>query len=921
MPVQGTIYNNSAGVFLDMSGLDSNTARVLVTLTTIGTFGGDGKGTVNFTHYMSASETAQFQVDLATPIDTDYIVTLEGRTAANAAISGNSFSTQHTYVSPPTIDDITVGTVSSGSQQINIPITDICDNVTHVQVFFTEMESPFRTCNIMIAANDCSNSTVVVDGSSAEVNGAVVAINTLTQFTFVNGRNLEYAIHAVNASGRSGDYVTAQISPSANANTPTSLSVVDGSDLAASPYNVVGTTDETLAIRFTPGEQIVDLADVAYILQVGSLYREFLDASFIDDNGDKFLVFDNSGAEMQEWTDQTSGQGGSTTLELLDGSSVAVSIVARNENTNGDGLSESRGPENGTPSGIPETPVFTVTTGNDTGSGTVKLTIVGDITSTALDNGSDITLYAVDVSGETPGVTGNFIDSSNVAVVTGLVNGTEYSITVTATNENGTNGSAVLTATPSTVPVALVFNDAESKPDMNAVSDLSSATINVAWGQISDTGGVDISNVTYSVQVSTDASYNTLVKDVSAIAYDTLSQEFDGLTNGTSYYVRIRASNVNGDGDYTELGNVLVPSREPDASQGLEITSTLLDSFITYSSRIESGNFQADVSTLVGNADLLNIAVNGGYEITHVKLEVGDDNSGWVTIDTSNIELNPTNNGTLTCNMYLGNAVYKVDSNPVTTTVNMTTVKATTNAATSTTVGSEELTFQFTQATDSQAVYTTPTAYTVALKESVPTQTANGEIVYGDYSEKQTQEVSVTSETTYEVSYTGLTNGYKYQLSVVTQSKQPLKDSQVNLRDISDSDEVLGAEAMPFGRPILTVTNGAAQQVGIEVQANGRALDDAYMFHPGNNGDNAIDYSTDLIDSVTTANAENNNTYFATAAPFNTYVDMNGATQPFKYTKTPVTVGANYSYLTMVSGQQGHFTIASSANAISDLLA
>jgi hypothetical protein len=302
MPVQGNIYNNSDGVFLDLAELNVNTARVVVTLTTKTTVGGDGKGTINYTHYMSpGSTTAQFQVTIATPIEGDYIVTLEGRTAGNDAIANNSFSIMHEYVSPPSIDNVSIGQVSSGSEQINVEIGDISGNVTHLQLFFSEMAGSFRTCNIMVQADAVKNKMVVIDGSSATVAGdvggerVVVGENSLDPFIFQNSQDLEYAIHTVNNSGRSGDYVTAQISPSANANMPLSLVVTSGSDLQVAPYNVdpyiVDTTDEKLAVRFTPGNQVNELPDTHYILQVGSLYKQFADASFNLDNGAKFLVW------------------------------------------------------------------------------------------------------------------------------------------------------------------------------------------------------------------------------------------------------------------------------------------------------------------------------------------------------------------------------------------------------------------------------------------------------------------------------------------------------------------------------------------------------------------------------------------------------------------------------------------------------
>lgn len=938
--VTGTLYNNSDGIFLDLAGLDENTARVVVTLTTTTTAGSDGKGTVNYTHYMSKSTTAQFQVTIATPIEGDYIVTLEGRTSGNVAIANNSFSTIHEYVSPPTIDNIKIHEVSSGSEQINIKINDISNNVTHVQFFFTEMESPFRTCNVMIAANDCSNSTVVIDGSSAQVNNTVVALNTLTQFTFTNGRELEYAIHTVNDSGRSGDYVTSQISPSANANMPVSLIVSSGSDLKATPYNytVDETTDDTLAVRFTPGNQVNELPDTHYILQVGSQYKQLADASFnsVGDN-DKYLVLTNSSTNWSSVADDN-GVDGTSNLELLDGVEVDVFVRAKNANSNGTGLSGSLGPENGTPSGLPVIPIFTKSTGGDIGSGNIKLTITGDITSTALDNGSDIIGYTIDVSGvSSPTLVGNFIDPSyvNVATIQGLVDGTEYFITVTATNANGSTVSAALPATPSTVPAVLVFDSIESKPQLGEISDLLSGEIQVAWDRNTDAGGVSDA-VTYSVQVSTDNAYGSLVKDVSNIDVETISQKFSGLTNGTSYYVRIRASNTNGDSEWTELGHVLVPSRAPNASVGSSIDQSLLNSFIVDSTTIggSSKGFKANVSDLVVNADLnadLNdISFNGGYVINVVKFELTNGTntftSGWVNINTTDIDIATGSNGDYTCNMYLGNDVYTLDTNAVSTNIVMTDARATTDAA-SFTETNEELTFTFTAATNGDNEFTLPLTYKLSLKESVPTETVSKEIVYGGYGEIRTQTLT-SPQSSNEVTFTGLTNGYKYKLGVVTTSEQPLKYTQVNLRDISDSDEVESLVAMPFGSPVMNVTpdSSSTDRINIQVGANGRQIQDGYLFHPGQDGTNAYVYTTILNESTTSGNAINNGTFYGSGtntAPFSKYMGLNKVTQDFKYIAIEQQVGLNAnseaSYITLVSGQDGHYTLGASDNAINDL--
>ena len=124
--------------------------------------------------------------------------------------------------------------------------------------------------------------------------------------------------------------------------------------------------------------------------------------------------------------------------------------------------------------------------------------------------------------------------------ITGLTNGTEYTVRVLATNSVGDGAwSDEKKGTPSTVP---------GKPAVTPSA--GNTEINVSW--TIDTGGSAITGYTLQYKESSVAGW--AAADVTEVnpANDQTSYKIENLTNGTAYTVRLQATNANGTGDWSD---------------------------------------------------------------------------------------------------------------------------------------------------------------------------------------------------------------------------------------------------------------------------------------------------------------------------------------------------------------------------------
>jgi hypothetical protein len=177
----------------------------------------------------------------------------------------------------------------------------------------------------------------------------------------------------------------------------------------------------------------------------------------------------------------------------------------------------------GTPSTVPDAPVsLSVTTGN--GQVTVAFTA-------GFNGGSVITNYKYSTNNGDSYTAFSPVDTVTPVTITGLANGTTYQIKLRAVNANGDGAeSDAVSATPSTIPSA--------PTSLSAAAGNAQVTINFTAGA---DGGSAITNYKYSINNGTSYTAFSPADTASPVT-------ITGLTNGTTYQIKLRAVNANGDG-------------------------------------------------------------------------------------------------------------------------------------------------------------------------------------------------------------------------------------------------------------------------------------------------------------------------------------------------------------------------------------
>lgn len=217
-----------------------------------------------------------------------------------------------------------------------------------------------------------------------------------------------------------------------------------------------------------------------------------------------------------------------TITGLTNGTTYQVFISAVNRI--GNGLPSNREP--GTPATVPSAPTITVITPENQ-----QLSVA--FTAPTSNGGAAITNYLFQKNiGESFVSTGT---TTSPFTITGLTNGTSYSVVIRAVNRMDPNGGTIsdprVVATPISVP---------SAPTITGIT-AGNTSLSVAFTDPSSTGGSPITNYEYSTN---DGSTFTALNPVDTTSSITIPNISDTpLTNGTSYPVRIRAITLIGNGD------------------------------------------------------------------------------------------------------------------------------------------------------------------------------------------------------------------------------------------------------------------------------------------------------------------------------------------------------------------------------------
>lgn len=126
----------------------------------------------------------------------------------------------------------------------------------------------------------------------------------------------------------------------------------------------------------------------------------------------------------------------------------------------------------------------------------------------------------------------------NTKRIFNLRSGTTYYFQVNATD--GSNPSAYIPATPISV---LIPGDVTAPAAPQNLSAISGLDYVIAYWDRNSENDVDLARGQYQVQISTSSSFATIVEDT--VITGTVAT-FNGLTTGTLYYVRVRATDSSG---------------------------------------------------------------------------------------------------------------------------------------------------------------------------------------------------------------------------------------------------------------------------------------------------------------------------------------------------------------------------------------
>lgn len=167
-------------------------------------------------------------------------------------------------------------------------------------------------------------------------------------------------------------------------------------------------------------------------------------------------------------------------------------------------------------------------------------------TAPSSNGGATITNYQYSVDGSTYTAVSPAQTTSPI-VITGLTNGTSYPVTLKAVNSAGAGtASSSVNATPRTTP---------SAPSITAITP-GNGQLSVAFTAGAD-GGAAITNYKYSIDNGSNYTSVSPAQTTSPIV-------ITGLTNGTSYSIRILAVNAAGDGA-ASTAEVATPYTTPAA--------------------------------------------------------------------------------------------------------------------------------------------------------------------------------------------------------------------------------------------------------------------------------------------------------------------------------------------------------------------
>lgn len=242
-------------------------------------------------------------------------------------------------------------------------------------------------------------------------------------------------------------------------------------------------------------------------------------------------------------------------------------------------------------------------------AGNTKLTV--NFNPPSRDGGATISNYSYSIDGGSNFITLNPASTTSPIEITGLTNGTTYQIQLKAINAQGA-GTATSSSPGAPAPAA------PSAPTITAVTAPGSGQLSVAFTPPTDDGGSTVTNYAYS----TDNGLNYTVRNPLGV---TTPLVITGLTNGTSYQIRLKAINTTGQG----AGSLAVAGTPISASAPGSPTATR--------AMLTGADADVYISWTAPSSD-------GGSPITDYVIEYSDDGgANWqVASDTVSTSTNAT---------------------------------------------------------------------------------------------------------------------------------------------------------------------------------------------------------------------------------------------------------------------------------------